>query len=166
MALISCPECSKEVSDKAKSCPHCGYELNSGSSKNTKMSKKSGKGTVILTVILFVGIFILILHTAGIFSKDTSNSSSSSSSNVSKNRSLAYHYAKDFVKKQLKSPSTAEFPGIFEKDGHIVELGNDSYKIVSWVDSQNGFGATIRSKFSCTITFNGKQVTCSGLQIE
>ena len=28
MALISCPECGKEVSDKAKACPHCGYEIN------------------------------------------------------------------------------------------------------------------------------------------
>lgn len=25
MALIKCPECGKEVSDKAKSCIHCGY---------------------------------------------------------------------------------------------------------------------------------------------
>ena len=27
MALIKCPKCNKEVSDKAKSCPNCGYEL-------------------------------------------------------------------------------------------------------------------------------------------
>lgn len=27
MALIKCPECGKEVSDKAKSCIHCGYPL-------------------------------------------------------------------------------------------------------------------------------------------
>ena len=25
MALIKCPECKKEISDVAKSCPHCGY---------------------------------------------------------------------------------------------------------------------------------------------
>lgn len=24
MALISCPECNKQISDKAVSCPHCG----------------------------------------------------------------------------------------------------------------------------------------------
>ena len=24
MAMISCPECNKDISDKAKSCPHCG----------------------------------------------------------------------------------------------------------------------------------------------
>ena len=27
MALISCPECGKEVSDKAESCPHCGVRI-------------------------------------------------------------------------------------------------------------------------------------------
>ena len=27
MALIKCPECGKEVSDKAKVCIHCGYPL-------------------------------------------------------------------------------------------------------------------------------------------
>lgn len=27
MALIQCPECGKQVSDTARSCPHCGYNL-------------------------------------------------------------------------------------------------------------------------------------------
>ncbi len=27
MALIQCPECGKEVSTAASSCPHCGYPL-------------------------------------------------------------------------------------------------------------------------------------------
>ena len=26
MALIKCSECGKEISDKAKVCPHCGFE--------------------------------------------------------------------------------------------------------------------------------------------
>ena len=28
MALIKCPECGKEISDKANACIHCGYPLN------------------------------------------------------------------------------------------------------------------------------------------
>ena len=35
MALIKCPECSKEVSDKAKTCPHCGYPLTNNEKTNT-----------------------------------------------------------------------------------------------------------------------------------
>ncbi len=29
MALIKCPECGKEISDKAKACIHCGFPLES-----------------------------------------------------------------------------------------------------------------------------------------
>lgn len=29
MALINCPECNKEISDKAASCPNCGCPINS-----------------------------------------------------------------------------------------------------------------------------------------
>lgn len=25
--LITCPECRKQISDKAKACPHCGYPV-------------------------------------------------------------------------------------------------------------------------------------------
>lgn len=38
MSLINCPECGKEISDKAKTCPHCGYPLEEYVSK-TKESK-------------------------------------------------------------------------------------------------------------------------------
>ena len=27
MALIKCPECKHEVSDKAETCPNCGYNV-------------------------------------------------------------------------------------------------------------------------------------------
>lgn len=31
MALIQCPECGKDVSDKVKACPHCGYPMEAAS---------------------------------------------------------------------------------------------------------------------------------------
>lgn len=36
MALIKCPECGKEISDKAPACIHCGYPLSLLNSENTK----------------------------------------------------------------------------------------------------------------------------------
>lgn len=27
MALVLCPECKKEISDQAKTCPHCGFTI-------------------------------------------------------------------------------------------------------------------------------------------
>jgi len=34
MALINCPECSKEISDKVKSCPNCGFPFDDALSQN------------------------------------------------------------------------------------------------------------------------------------
>lgn len=36
MALIKCPECGREISDKAGSCPHCGYPINNGENSTDK----------------------------------------------------------------------------------------------------------------------------------
>ncbi|WP_226989335.1 hypothetical protein [Desulfuromonas sp. TF] len=39
MALVSCPECEREVSDKANACPGCGYPLNNSEPKVKNKSK-------------------------------------------------------------------------------------------------------------------------------
>ncbi|MGB3344685.1 MAG: hypothetical protein WBA61_12320 [Aequorivita sp.] len=49
------------------------------------------------------------------------------SSSVEPSRFLAYNYAEDFIKSRLKSPSTAKFPGVSEKNGHITDLGGNEY---------------------------------------
>lgn len=36
MALINCPECSKEISDKVKACPHCGYPMETPAEQGSK----------------------------------------------------------------------------------------------------------------------------------
>lgn len=35
MALIKCPECGRKVSDKAKTCPDCGYPIAANNSSGT-----------------------------------------------------------------------------------------------------------------------------------
>ena len=36
MALIKCPECGKQVSDKANACPNCGYSFLSKKKSNSQ----------------------------------------------------------------------------------------------------------------------------------
>lgn len=43
MALLKCPECTHDVSDKAASCPNCGYPMNMPTS--TKPRIRNGKPT-------------------------------------------------------------------------------------------------------------------------
>lgn len=55
MALITCPECGKEVSDQATACPHCGAPLKA---KVVDPEKTAAK------IRLLVGFLIVVLGCA------------------------------------------------------------------------------------------------------
>lgn len=59
MALIECPECKKQVSDTAKTCPHCGYKLNA---EQVRHRNKIISWTFVslLLLVLGIGLFIYI----------------------------------------------------------------------------------------------------------
>lgn len=59
----------------------------------------------------------------------------------------AFTIAKKIVKENLKSPSTAKFCSILQAS--ISNSGN-SYTVIGWVDSENSFGATLRTNFIVT----------------
>ncbi len=62
------------------------------------------------------------------------------------NKYDAWAYTKIYVENHLKSPSSADFP--FGGAEGVQDLGGGLYSFSSYVDSQNGFGATIRTNFS------------------
>lgn len=111
-------------------------------------------------VLSLIGFAAFVFFAFGTSGSDEAGSSAGSED------FLAYSYAEDFVKKKLKAPSTAQFPGTFEKKDHIKNIGFKHYEINSWVDSQNSFGAMIRSQFSCKIKFEGDKVLCEDLVIQ
>lgn len=74
MALINCPECNKEISDKVKACPHCGYPFIENTESATKepqqveitsvnlkkmnpYKKKKIAISLICLVVIFIGVF-------------------------------------------------------------------------------------------------------------
>ena len=64
MALINCPECQKEISNKAKTCPHCGCPIERESKKeNKKESKKrfSSKEYKMTGIILSIPCSLILL---------------------------------------------------------------------------------------------------------
>ncbi len=60
-----------------------------------------------------------------------------------------------YVEQGLVSPSTADFQNIFDESNRVNNAGNNVYNLYSFVDSQNSFGATIRTSFDCKVKYNG-----------
>jgi hypothetical protein len=65
----------------------------------------------------------------------------------------AYVMCQEFVKDQLKAPATAGFPLIHEAT--VSESGSEQWNIRSHVDSENSFGANIRTQYGCEIKYVG-----------
>lgn len=59
MALIKCPECGKEISDKAIRCPGCGYPVERDSDE--KQAPLLTSFSVILLLLFGVSMFFLQL---------------------------------------------------------------------------------------------------------
>lgn len=59
-------------------------------------------------------------------------------------------YASQMVSGFLKAPSTADFAR-----GTVKQLEGGIYEVSSYVDSQNSFGAMIRSPWKATLRFKG-----------
>lgn len=73
MALIKCPECGREISDKAPACVHCGFPLDEVAT-NKSLSEETLKKIVISNPdglgILYQAIVNLVKNTTGISEKE------------------------------------------------------------------------------------------------
>lgn len=67
MALINCPECAKEISDKVLACPNCGFPMSEStnqmqkvelSSVKLKLDKKK-KNKILLSVFIIFSLLIV-----------------------------------------------------------------------------------------------------------
>ena len=65
----------------------------------------------------------------------------------------AYIISQRFVEKRLRAPTTAEFPSVHSSNVSVTPFLPDcSFVIEAYVDSQNGFGAMIRTPYRATLT--------------
>ncbi|AQW91280.1 zinc ribbon domain-containing protein [Elizabethkingia anophelis] len=98
MPLINCPECQKQVSDKATSCPNCGHPLSPTQVAQQPQKpippqpvnkKKNGCGTVILVIIGIIVFLTIIGLLTGNNSANNTNSAGIDSITTNKPNEIA-----------------------------------------------------------------------------
>jgi hypothetical protein len=76
--------------------------------------------------------------------------------NYKKNCTIAIGLANDNVRKKLKSPGSAVFPT--ERETLCLNFGDNRFEIAGYVDSQNSFGALLRTNYSAIVKRSGDLV--------
>ena len=168
MALIKCPECGHQVSDKAEACPSCGFKptskdkakLSQRVQRDTSKDNKMGK----IVILALSAVIISAIVVSRFIDPIQNDNKESTEWRPGDEKIMAYLMTEDWVKQRLKSPSTAKFPKSGEYISHITR-SSGVYTINSWVDSQNSFGAITRTKFRAEVenTAKGKW-RCNSLE--
>ena len=172
-----CSKCGGEYQENDKFCPSCGKNLINSAELSTeekirieaqKKIKAKGCSGCLGFFILF--IFISFIGNL-IFPNDKKKDILSPSHITTKTEKLAIEKGKlaaqelvaemlcqQAVQSSLKAPSGA----VFAKDSNTKSLGHNLFKVSSYVDAQNSFGANLRSYYTCKIHLKGKGLNAKG----
>jgi hypothetical protein len=146
MAMTSCRECSKPVAADAPTCPACGVtqpgeggaerdQAKRLAAEKVKRQTNIGCGAIVLGIIALTALFSVL----GGDEVDEPATADRFSAEVA---------CEDFVERRLRAPSTADYTGV------AATGGGNSWTVSGSVDSENGFGAKIRSRFGCRMTYD------------
>lgn len=184
---ISCPHCGQNQRYKDGTCINCGKKLDG--KEEPKLSKRKKKIAPLVCIILIcaIGAFFVYNKIAESNEEDYSLDSdysydydygkdfgdgigdiesdySYSGDDVSDDYKLAlFTLAKEEVRAQLKSPSTAVFPDSYTGSDVVYSRDGTTYGMISWVEAENSYGATVRENFTLFCTISGgdiSDVTC------
>lgn len=104
-----------------------------------------------------IGILIAVVAVVGICVARVNSDSKPSAADEERDAQRACE--EQFVPARLKAPATAKFSGV------SVSGSGGTYAVTGSVDSQNSFGALIRSTFSCTVHSSGDKWVLDSAQV-
>lgn len=143
-----CPHCGAAVVGTMQFCTVCGKRVTEEAPAPVAAAPapkpKSGNlGVIVGAVVVFVLGLLYVLN-GGRFNTTTP---------AAPDAFGAYYMCKQFVTKSLKAPASAVFPSSTETQ--TERLSATQFRNHAYVDSQNGFGAMIRTQYTCTVTSTG-----------
>lgn len=157
MAIITCPECKKKISETADSCPNCGYKLTP--EKVTVIKKKEQQvGIGCLSVI----VIFVILYMIGSFSSDNTKTTTAPKTKeetrqeqIEKNFSAwdgSHRGLTEVIKKSMNDSSSYEHVETvyWDKGDHLV--------VKTTFRGKNAFGGVVKNWVIAKVDFSGNVI--------
>lgn len=162
--LRACQHCGAAVSKAASVCPHCGGP----------QPKRTSLFTWLVTLFLVIpglSAIVSVLSFREAQRKPESPEQLAQRTAQREKEEFLFNlrqWSVGAVKAQLKAPSTAKFPGVIfgANEYKIYSMPDGAYRVFSWVDSQNSFGAMVRSKWMVEFKQSNGQWQASKVSVE
>jgi len=125
-----------------------------------EQEKKDRKSKFLFTIYFYAILAVFVISvfalTKFMYSGIPTNAPSQSTQPIHEDKAdeiTAFVMSQTFVKRELVSPSSAKFPW-FDKS-MATQVDEDTWIINSYVDSQNRFGAMLRTNYIAKVKYLG-----------
>lgn len=116
------------------------------------MKRRDGYVLLALVALLVVGVAVALL---------LPQRQAAPAAEVANPRT-AWRICQDKVRDGLKAPSSADFPAY---DEAAVGHSRQQWTVRSYVDADNSFGAKLRTRYTCTLHFDGALWSVESLDV-
>lgn len=124
MALMTCPECKKEVSTTAQACPYCG----------AKVTPPMGIVTAFVIVGLVVAVIVMV--TVSSCSESSKPKKTSEQSAAETKRYVVAVSATKAIRESMRDPDSLEYDAL--------RVNDDASVVCAKYRARNGFGGVNR----------------------
>ncbi|MFZ5935019.1 hypothetical protein ACOKS3_09295 [Pseudomonas sp. HS6-2] len=122
---------------------------------NSVMAETSNALKVRIRLVFVVSALLLILLWGWLYVwKNSPQRELEAQAKDCGNTTMAFVMSQNFVKQGLKSPASAKFPYVNDRGVDVTADGKCGFSVLAYVDSQNGFGAIVRSSYLAKISYS------------
>lgn len=165
MGLVTCPDCGRMISDSAPRCLHCGRPMARGRTQHrldglwkwwtglTQRRRFVIAAAVAALMVLPAVVGRITRKEVTVYGADGVQQFTVRGGGP--DRAEAFAACKEFVRDQLRAPTTAQFSEFDPSSVQVDPAGR--FRVRLTVDAQNTFGAVLRSTFDCSLRFEGEE---------
>ncbi len=106
-------------------------------------------GCLAILLLVGIGIWVVLPETDPVGATDARTDAARTADAKERHETgMAYIQCQKFTEERLKSPKSADWPLL---DVKTIKIAEHTYMVQSHVDSQNAFGAVIRTQVDCVV---------------
>jgi len=156
MAMITCPECKKKISENASNCPKCGYPLTPECVANIKKKEFTLQKGCRLGCLSIIGILVVFFLVIALL-ENTDTATPKTSEQIQQEKIEKAFSGWDgshieltkVIKKSMNDPDSY-------KHVETVHWATDDHLIVKTTfQEKNAFGGMIKNKVTAKVDLNG-----------